>query len=81
MRARLMAATLLSSTLVGLGIGPTLVPLLAEIYFSGPFAIGSAILVNTIAFGALGLIAFAVARNGYMNRAIPAELDAAAGMA
>ncbi|MGE0827778.1 MAG: MFS transporter [Hyphomonadaceae bacterium] len=66
-RARLMAANLMASTLIGFTIGPALGALIAEHVFTGPFALASAMAVTVVIFAPLSFLFFMIARANYQR--------------
>ncbi|QWT16213.1 MFS transporter [Sphingobium xenophagum] len=65
MRARLMAGYLVSSNLIGLGIGPALAAAIAENFFSGAGALGSAFACIAIVAGPITLVSLLLAHGAY----------------
>lgn len=65
MRARLMAGYLISTNLIGLGIGPALAAAIAETFFTGAGALGSAFACIAIVAGPTTLVALLLARGPY----------------
>ena len=65
-RARIMAGYMMSSNLVGLAIGPALTAWISERFFTGPFALASALALVAGVFGPISATSILLARKRYV---------------